>query len=516
MKIYDVAIIGSGFSGITCAHYLKEEGIDNFCILEKNNSLGGVWSHGGVGSYPGAACDVQSYTYLPFLDETGFIPSKRYVSQTEIADYAELLVDHFDIRPHIKFLQKVVALEYVDFGKWRVEITNLESETKTEIFAKHIVCANGPLSSPRMPEFGGMEKFKGESFHTAEWDQEANLKGKKVGIVGTGASAAQVITSIADEVESLTVFQRTATWAIEREDQPTPPDIVEAFKAGGYSSKLRYVDWKGEYPPDPNLPFTFEQLHDKNWNSAVCDLLSERIKNDVNDPEVAKLLTPYYPFFCKRVLIIDDYFTTFNKENVHLVNDPGGVVAVNETGLEMSSGDLHELEVIIYATGFDAGLIPFAVTGKNGITLADKFGASAENNFQMIEPKTLWGLHVNDMPNFYMMVGPQSLNPVTNVTLLCEEQGKYIAKLVSSMKLNNKDEVEPLEEAVKNWTDKCNISSNGKIWLQCNNWYMKGTKDDQSAGRSRSKAMWMESHESYLNHLLGGADGHQDELLKFS
>ena len=113
-------------------------------------------------------------------------------------------------------------------------------------------------------------------------------------------------------------------------------------------------------------------------------------------------------------MIIDDYFTTFNKDNVHLVNDPGGVVAVNENGLEMSSGDLYELEVIIYATGFDAGLIPFSVTGKNGVTLADKFGASVENNFQMIEPKTLWGLHVSDMPNFYMMVGPQSLNPVTN------------------------------------------------------------------------------------------------------
>ena len=516
MNQYEVVIIGSGFSGLTCAHYLREEGIENICILEKNKSLGGVWSHGGVGSYPGAACDVQSYTYLPFLDETGFIPSKRYVSQTEIADYAELLVDHFDIRKHINFLQKVVGVEYVDFGKWKVEILDLENDAKAEVLANHIVCANGPLSSPRMPEFGGMDKFKGESFHTAEWDQNANLKGKKVGIVGTGASAAQVITSIADEVESLTVFQRTATWAIEREDQPTPPDIIDAFKAGGYSSKLRHVDWKGENPPDPNLPFTFEQLHDKDWNSSVCELLSERIKNDVNDQELAKLLTPDYPFFCKRVLIIDDYFTTFNKENVHLVNDPGGVVAVNEAGLEMSSGDLYELEVIIYATGFDAGLIPFDVVGKNGVTLANKFGASSENNYQMIEPKTLWGLHVNDMPNFYMMVGPQSLNPVTNVTLLCEEQGKYIAKLVSSMKLNNKDEVEPLEEAVENWTDKCNVSSNGKIWLQCNNWYMKGTKDDQSAGRSRSKAMWMESHESYLNHLLGGADGYQDDLLKFS
>ena len=161
-----------------------------------------------------------------------------------------------------------------------------------------------------MPEFGGMDKFKGESFHTAEWDQNANLKGKKVGIVGTGASAAQVITSIADEVESLTVFQRTASWAIEREDQPTPSDIIDAFKAGGYSSKLRHVDWKGENPPDPNLPFTFEQLHDEDWNSSVCELLSERIMNDVNDQELAKQLTPDYPFFCKRVLIIDDLIAT--------------------------------------------------------------------------------------------------------------------------------------------------------------------------------------------------------------
>jgi len=516
MEKLDVVIIGSGFSGLTCGHFLKEEGIDNFHILEKNKSLGGVWSHGGVGSYPGAACDVQSYTYLPFLDETGFIPSKRYVSQTEIADYAELLADHFDLRKHIKFQQKVTALEYVDFGKWKVEILNLDDHSTSEVFTKHIVCANGPLSSPRMPEFGGMEKFKGESFHTAEWDKNADLKGKKVGIVGTGASAAQVITTIADEVESLTVFQRTATWAIEREDQPTPPDIIEAFKAGGYSSKLRYVDWKGEYPPDPNLPFTFEQLHDEQWNSAVCDLLSERIKNDVDDPELAKQLTPDYPFFCKRVLIIDDYFTTFNKENVHLVHDPGGVVAVNETGLEMSSGDLHELEVIIYATGFDAGLIPFSVTGKDGVTLAEKFGASVENNYQMIEPKTLWGLHVNDMPNFFMMIGPQSLNPVTNVTLICEEQGKYISKLIASMKKNEKAEVEPTLEAVKDWTNRCNESSNGKIWLQCNNWYMKGTKDDVNAGREKSKAMWMESYESYLQFLLGEKGGSQKELLEFS
>ena len=150
------------------------------------------------------------------------------------------------------------------------------------------------------------------------------------------------------------------------------------------------------------------------------------------------------------------------------------------------------------------------------MTLSDKFGATQENNFQMIAPETLWGLHIRDLPNFYMMVGPQSLNPVTNVTLLCEEQGKYIAKLVGKMKKEEKKEVEPSAKAVKDWTEKCNKSSEGKIWLQCNNWYMKGTKDDVNAGRDKSKAMWMESYESYLQFLLGEKGGSQKELLEFS
>ena len=517
MNKFDVVIIGSGFSGLTCGHFLKKEGVENFCIIEKNSSLGGVWSHGGVGSYPGAACDVQSYTYLPFLDETGFIPSKRYVSQAEIADYAELLADHFDLRKHIKFQNKVTKVEYSGVEDWVIELLDTKNnQTGNNIRANHIVCANGPLSSPRMPELGGMESFRGESFHTANWDKNANLKGKNVGIIGTGASAAQVITSIADEVKQLTVFQRTPTWAIEREDQPTPPDIIQSFKEGGYSSKLRHIDWKAELPPDPNLPFTFEQLHDEEWNSAVCKLLADRIKNDVHDPELAKKLTPDYPFFCKRVLIIDDYFTTFNKKNVRLVHEPGGVTKITPTGLKVASGDEYDLEVIIYATGFDAGLIPFPVVGKEKITLSEKFGATEENNFQMISPETLWGLHVRDLPNFYMMVGPQSLNPVTNVTLLCEEQGKYIAKLVSSMQRENVKEVEPTKKAVEDWTSRCDKSSEGKIWLQCNNWYMKGTKDDLSAGREKSKAMWMESYESYLQFLLGEKGGSQKDLLEFS
>jgi len=515
---FDVVIVGSGFSGLLCASYLTEAGIDSVRVFEMTPSVGGVWSNGGVGAYPGAACDVPAYTYLPFLDRTGFIPSKKYVSQPEISGYAELLVDHTGIRDKIRFSRKVVDMTYIgDQQKvWQVTTIDTATGAPTEIVTcTHIVTANGPLSSPRLPEIPGMADFKGESFHTAKWDQSAVLKGKRVGVVGTGASAAQVITSIADEVESLTVFQRTATWCLLRDDEPTPPELAEKFRAGGYGETLRYVDWKGELPP-AEVAFSFEDLHDETKNAAICAQITARLNSEVDDPEIAKLLTPDYPFFCKRALFIDDYYSTFNKPNVTLVNDNGGVVGVNETGLQIASGDTFDLDVIIYATGFDSNFIPFRIAGRNGTTLADKFGANEANNFQMTTPHSLWGVHVDEMPNLYMMIGPQSLNPVTNVTLLCEQQSQYITDLIKKMQAAGHTEVEPTTQAVGAWTDLCNSTSEGKVWLRCNNWYMKTTKTDAKAGREVSAGMWMASYADYLQHVLGEKGGSQDELLQFS
>ncbi len=516
---FEVIIVGSGFSGLMCTQYLKEAGIEDVRIFEMNSSVGGVWSHGGVGSYPGAACDVPSYTYLPFLDRTGFIPSKKYVSQGEIADYAEMLTDHFELRDHIQFSRKVVSVDYIGKGSAAWQVTTVDAqngEDKQTATCQHVVSANGPLSSPRMPEVPGMETFQGESFHTALWDRSASLKGKKIGVIGTGASAAQVITSIVDDVESLTVIQRTPTWVLPRDDEPTPPEMVEAFKAGGYSKKLRHVDWKGELPVPTDLPFTFEMLQDEEANAKICAGIAKSIAKEVDDAELAKTLTPDYPFFCKRVLFIDDYYATYNRSNVTLVNEPGGVVAINATGLEVASGATYDFDVIIYATGFDSNFIPFPINGRDGASLAERFGAAPENNFQMTKPQSLWGIHVKDMPNMYMMIGPQSLNPVTNVTLLCEEQSRYIATLVAQMKVDQKLEVEPTMNAVEAWTDRCEASSEGKVWLRCNNWYTKSTKSDEQAGRTRSSGMWMENYESYLQHLLGEEGGAPETLLNYS
>jgi cation diffusion facilitator CzcD-associated flavoprotein CzcO len=518
---FDVVIVGAGFSGLLCATYLREAGIDNVRIFEMTPSVGGVWASGGVGAYPGAACDVPAYTYLPFLDRTGFIPSKKYVSQPEISGYAEMLVDHTGIRDAIRCSRKVTEMKYLGESDrvWQVTTVDTGTGKAAEVVTcRHAVSANGPLSSPRLPEISGMDDFKGESFHTAQWDQSASLTGKRVGVVGTGASAAQVITAIADDVQTLHVFQRTPTWCLRRDDEPTPPELEAKFKAGGYGEKLRLVDWKGELPPDEVEPplIEFEALHDEEQNEAICAALREIIENDVDDPELAKKLTPDYPFFCKRALFIDDYYTTFNKPNVTLVDDPGGVVGVDETGLTIARGEHFDLDVIIYATGFDNGLIPFPIIGRNGVTLAEKFGANEANHYQMTRPHSLWGIHVDDMPNFYMMIGPQSLNPVTNVTLLCEEQSRYIADLVKKMQDAGLTEVEPKKQAVEDWTALCNATSEGKVWLRCNNWYLKTTKTDAAKGRERSAGMWMDSYTEYLQYLLGGKGGTQEELLDFA
>lgn len=522
---FDVVVIGTGFSGLLCAAYLKEADITNIRIFEMTPSVGGVWSNGGVGSYPGAACDIQAYTYLPFLDRTGFIPSKKYVSQAEISNYAEMLTDYIGVRDKIRFSRKVTKLCYIgdssgDVEKaWEITTENTHSGEPTEVVTcAHVVTANGPLSSPRLPEIPGMEKFKGESFHTARWNKSASLKGKKVGVVGTGASAAQVITAIVDDVESLHVFQRTPTWCVRRNDEPTPPEMIEQFKAGGYSESLRRVDWQGEDPveSDAAAVFSFDTLHNEVENKAICDRIAARLRSEVNDKAIADKLTPDYPFFCKRALFIDDYYTTFNKPHVTLVDDNGGVVAVNETGLEIARGETFDLDVIIYATGFDSNFIPFPIEGKNGVSLADKFGANEKNNFQMVRPHSLWGIHVDEMPNFYMMIGPQSLNPVTNVTLLCEAQSKYIAGLLKKMKVDKQYQVEPAREAVAAWTDLCEASSEGKVWLRCNNWYMKSTKTDEAKGRQQSSAMWMGNYTDYLTHVLGEAGGPREKLLRFS
>jgi cyclohexanone monooxygenase len=295
-----------------------------------------------------------------------------------------------------------------------------------ELRSRHIIFATGPLSTPRMPNVDGIGSFKGPTFHTAQWEHGCELKGKRVGVVGTGASAAQVITAIARAndgsemdsqvcgVKQVFVFQRTPVWALPRNDEPTPAPLRKQIESeDGFTDRLRKSSTKD------SEEILFPMLHDDSGNEELQEevrkVIRAEIPGDSKEHERLRLLlTPTYPFFCKRVLFIDDYYKAFTRRDVTLID--GGVDRETEGGL-LVGGVEYPLDVVIYATGFDVCAVPFEVVGRGGKTLAEEWGGE-----DLPEPRTLFGVHVSEFPNAHFMIGPQSINPVTNITLVAQDQ----------------------------------------------------------------------------------------------
>jgi len=500
--VMEVCVVGAGFSGLLCAVALRDQGVplESICILEAGPGCGGVWREGGVGDYPGAACDVEAYEYLPLLQRVGFVPSRKYVMQAEIGGYAALLADRLGIMPSIRFNTRVVDARYreADHGPalWEVK-----AEDGTSIYTQHLVMACGPLSTPKFPTISGMGSFPGPTFHTAKWDHSVPLAGRRVGVVGTGASAAQVITTIADSVEHLYVFQRTPVWASPRNDEPTPDELREKILGeGGYTDALRRAE-VADF--DNNI---FPKLHDPAQNEELKAEVLDIIRREIPDnAELRKQLTPDYPFWCKRVLFIDGYYSTFNKPNVSLVADPGGVVEETSAGVKVASGATYELDAIIYATGFDPLRVAFPVVGRHGRTLAEHWGGD-----ELHRPRTLFGIHVSGFPNLHFILGPQASNPLTNVTVISEDQARYVAALIRHMRDAGLGAVEPSSEAEEEWVRRSEKTVEGKVWTRCSNWYLK-----TSDGGEPFYGLWMETYAEYLRAALK-REGGAEELLKFS
>jgi cation diffusion facilitator CzcD-associated flavoprotein CzcO len=453
-----------------------------------------------VGDYPGAACDVEAYQYLPLLRRVGFVPSRKYVAQAEIGAYADLLAGELGITPCIRFNTKVVDARYVgdecDVAPWEVSTAAGES-----IFFRHLAMACGPLSTPKFPQIRGMGSFRGPTFHTARWDHDVSLAGKRVGIVGTGASAAQVITAIADTAAHTYVFQRTPVWAIPRNDQPTSVELRTRIM-----DEIGFVDRLRREETEKNDRENFPRLHDPVQNDEMQKGMLALIEKEVpDDVELRKQLTPDYPFWCKRVLVIDNYYSTFTKPTVSLVADPGGVVEETSAGVRVASGAEYELDAIVYATGFDALTVAFPIRGRGGRTLAEHWGGE-----RLDRPRTLFGVHVSGFPNLHFLVGPQSINPVTNITLVSEDQSLYLAALLRHMREAGLRRVEPSIEAEEEWVQRVEGSVAGKVWTRCSNWYLK-TYD----GGKPFYGMWMDTHTDYLRIALR-REGGTRHLLEFT
>lgn len=386
---HEVLIVGAGFSGIGAAIALDRAGMGDYLIVEAGDGVGGTWHWN---TYPGIAVDIPSFSYQ-FSFEQSPDWSRTYAPGRELKNYAEHCVDKYGLRPRIRFDTKVLAAEFdEDRGWWRVQ-----TEPAGAITARYLINASGVLTTPNLPDIPGVDTFAGVTIHTARWDHSQDLTGRRVAVIGTGASAVQVIPQIAPKVSSLTVFQRTPIWCFPKFDVPLPAPIRWAMKIPGGKALQRlasqaYVE--ATFPIAAQY-FTVFPLA-KRMEAAGRAYL----RRQVHDPVLRDRLTPRYAVGCKRPGFHNTYLSTFNRDNVALVVDP--IDRITPDGVVTADGTAHDVDVLILATGFkvmDSDNIPtFAVTGTGGQTLSRFWD---EHRLQAYE-----GVSIPGFPNMFSVFGP--------------------------------------------------------------------------------------------------------------
>jgi cyclohexanone monooxygenase len=480
----DVAIAGGGFGGLLAAARLRELGIDNIRILERGGDFGGTWYWN---RYPGAACDVEAYVYLPLLEETGTIPSAKYVEQPEIFAHVRAIAKKYDLYPRA-LLHTVVQEARFDEKTSRWIVT---TDRGDEIRAKFFVQASGHYGEPKLPGIPGIESFKKHSFHTSRWDYDytggsattglPKLQDKVVGIIGTGATAIQCVPHLGKWAKQLYVFQRTPSSVDFRDNQPTDPDWFKSLPPGWQLDRMRnFLDaMMGVAEVDLVNDGWTKHLH-KIMKSATPDLTREqfidlrqmaeysimegvrtRVGNFVKDNATAEALKPWYNWLCKRPCFHDEYLDTFNRPNVTLVDTDGrGVERLSEDGV-FANGQEFKVDCLIYASGFELAPYvsgtPIPLYGRGGLSLAEKWKDGAT---------TLHGVHVLGFPNLLLLATRQSAWS-NNFPHTLEASARHIAHLVRHVQDNNVDTIEVKAEAEAAWVRfHESVSLNG-YWENC-------------------------------------------------
>jgi len=465
----EVLIAGGGFAGLLAAGHLREQGIDDILILERGGDFGGTWYWN---RYPGAACDVESYIYLPFLEETGAIPSAKYVTSPEILEHVRRLARRYDLYP--RALHHTVATE----AQWdeRASRWVVTTDRGDEIRAKFFVLASGHYRVPKLPTFPGMETFKPHSFHTSRWDYDYTggdcdgnlhkLKDKVVGIIGTGATAIQCVPHLGAWAKHLYVFQRTPSSVDFRGNRPTDVEWFRSQKPGWQRERMDnfMLAQKGEAEVDlvddgwtrsihqhmqraAKETMTPEErgLYAQMANYALMEGVRERVDKLVADPRTREALKPWYDWMCKRPCFHDEYLQTFNRPNVTLVDTEGrGVERLTEDGV-VAGGQEFKVDCLIYASGFEVAAYEqgtaIPIRGRGGQTLAEKWKDGAT---------TLHGLHIHGFPNFMQLTTRQSVQSA-NFTHQYEGIGRHVAYIIRQAKDQAADTVEVTAEAEAAW-----------------------------------------------------------------
>ncbi|HVM52105.1 MAG TPA: NAD(P)/FAD-dependent oxidoreductase [Acidimicrobiales bacterium] len=449
----DIVVVGAGFCGLLLWHKLREAGFDDVRFCEKGGDVGGTWYWN---RYPGIACDVESYSYLPLLEEMGYIPTMKFASGFEILEYCQQMADRFGFYDRALFHTTVERTVWDEATKrWTVH-TNRGDAMRT----RFVILANGILTTPKLARIAGMERFEGEAFHTSRWNYDVDLAGKRVGIIGTGATAVQVVPELAKVAGELYVFQRTPSTIDVRDQRATTEEELATWpnesgwararrarfariSAGRTAMKAnddylagKVQDFKERKQHEREL--TPQELVGKQLDSnfRVMEQIRARIDAIVEDPVTAEALKPYYPYGCKRPTFHDEYLPAFNLPHVHLVDTaPRGVQEIDERGV-VHDGRRYELDVLIYATGFQwmATSTFNMVVGRGGQTLSDKW--------QSCGTRTFLGVHSAGFPNLFIMTGPQGGGGSFNFTDAIDVHTDYVAWLLSTMRSSGHEVVD--------------------------------------------------------------------------
>jgi cation diffusion facilitator CzcD-associated flavoprotein CzcO len=463
----DVVIVGGGFGGMIEAANLTKAGITNFRIVEKAGDFGGTWYWN---RYPNAACDVESYVYLPLLEDTGYMPTEKYAKAPEIFAYCQLLGRTFDLYRGALFQTEVEDMRWDESRKrW-----NVMTSRQDVLSAKFIVIAGGVLHKAKLPGIPGIETYAGRAFHTSRWDYRytggssqtlmEKLADKRVGIIGTGATAVQVVPKLAEAAKELFVFQRTAACVGVRNNKPTDPEWFKSLKPGWQAERTRNFtqavtgaqpavdmiddEWtKMNWVDTRKLPENDEEaLELERIDFENMERVRRRIADVIKDPATAELMMPWYSQSCKRPCFHDEYLPAFNRPNVHLVDTDGkGVNEINESGV-IVNGVEYPVDLLIFASGFEVTTgythrLGFDPKGRDGVSLSE---AWAEG------PATLHGVLSNGFPNMFMIStvqGAQATNFVHSIT----EAAQHVAFLIEQCVKGNIATIEPETTAQENW-----------------------------------------------------------------
>jgi cation diffusion facilitator CzcD-associated flavoprotein CzcO len=445
-----LAVIGAGMSGILTAIKLNEAGLTDFTVYEKGDQVGGTWREN---TYPGLACDVPSHLYSYSFALTPDW-SHRFSPGSEIRGYFERVASENNVLEHVRFGDEVTTCTFTN-GRWQIE-TARGHHDEVDV----VIAATGVLHHPRYPDIEGIDSFGGAMFHSSRWDHDVPIDGARVGIIGTGSTAVQMVTALVDRVAELSLFQRTAQWIMPQENPP-------------------YTDEeKAEFRADPDrLPGLHTQLGEMFglFANAVIDSKSAEIQmieaacqanleNNVRDPDLRERLRPEYRAACKRLIISPNFYDAIQRPNAELVTEP--IARIEAAGVRTRDGMLHELDVLVLATGFiaDAFMRPMHVIGRGGQTLARAWTP---------RPNAYLSISIPDFPNFFMLNGPNG--PVGNFSLIevAELQFAYIMQLIERLRDGTCREISASSDAMETFEAARTDAAKNTVWVTgCKSWYL--------------------------------------------